>query len=116
MTPYELSKQIHMELSPIAPRLSAAINRALVDIGEGSRLVGLGPGTNENDNVSFQEMETINARGQEADGVIVQIHAMMAKLEEHSSWKVIIDKKPSRPGEPLELLYTLIRIKDDGLV
>ena len=65
MTPYELSKLIHVELSPIAPRLSAAINRALVDIGEGSALVGLGPGTNENDNVSFQDSETINASGSE---------------------------------------------------
>jgi hypothetical protein len=113
MTPYELSKLIHMELSPIAPRLSAAINRALVDIGEGSKLVGLGPGTHENDNVSFQEAETIHAKGPEADGILARIHAIMGKLEEHSSWKVIIDKKPRRPGEPLELLYTLLRIKDD---
>jgi hypothetical protein len=113
MTPYELSKLIHMELSPIAPRLSAAINRALVDIGEGSMLVGLGPGTNENDNVSFQEVETINAKAGEADGILARIHAMMAKLEEHSSWQVIIDKKPGRQDKPLELLYTLLRIKDD---
>ena len=39
MTPYELAKLMHRELSPIAPRLSAALNRALVDIGEGSMLV-----------------------------------------------------------------------------
>ncbi len=114
MTPYELSKLIHIELSPIAPRLSAAINRALVDIGEGSKLVGLGPGTHENDSVSFQESETINAKDGEVDSVLVRIHAMMGKLEEHSSWKVIIDKKPGGKGNPLELLYTLIRIKDDG--
>ena len=113
MTPYELSKLIHMELSPVAPRLSAAINRALVDIGEGSRLVGLGPGTHENDNVSFQESETISAKGGEAESILAKIHAMMGQLEEHSSWKVIIDKKPTRQGEPLELLYTLLRIKDD---
>jgi len=111
MTPYELSKLIHMELSPIAPRLSAAINRALVDIGEGSVLVGLGPGTNENDNVSFQESETINTVGGGTEGVLAKIHEMMWKLEEHSSWKVIIDKKPGRPGKPLELLYTLVRVK-----
>jgi len=113
MTPYELSKLIHMELSPIAPRLSAAINRALVDIGEGSALVGLGPGTNENDNVSFQDSETINAVPSEAEGALAKIHEMMWKLEEHSSWKVIIDKKPGRQGKPLELLYTLLRIKGD---
>ena len=38
---------------------------------------------------------------------------MMWTLEEHSSWKVIIDKKPGKRGGPLELLYTLIRIKGD---
>jgi len=113
MTPYELSKLIHMELSPIAPRLSAAINRALVDIGEGSVLVGLGPGTNENENVSFQESEIINTIGGGAEGVLAKIHEMMWKLEEHSSWKVIIDKKPGRPENPLELLYTLVRVKGD---
>ncbi len=109
MTPYELSKLIHMELSPIAPRLSAAINRALVDIGEGSVLVGLGPGANENDHASFQESETID---DDADGVLAKIHEVMWKLEEHSSWKVIIDKKPGGQKNPLELLYTLVRIKD----
>ena len=113
MTPYELSKLIHMELSPIAPRLSAAINRALVDIGEGSVLVGLGPGTNENDHVSFQESETISTMSGDAEGVLAKIHEMMWKLEEHSSWKVTIDKKPGRQGKPLELLYTLVRIKGD---
>jgi hypothetical protein len=113
MTPYELSKLIHMELSPIAPRLSAAINRALVDIGEGSALVGLGPGTHENDNVSFQESETIDTGASEAEGVLAKIHEMMWKLEEHSSWKVIIDKKPGRRNQRLELLYTLLRMKGE---
>jgi len=113
MNPYELSKLIHMELSPLAPRLSAAINRALVDIGEGSALVGLGPGTNENENVSFQETETIDTMGGDAESVLAKIHEMMWKLEEHSSWKVIIDKKPGRRGKPIELLYTLVRAKGD---
>ena len=38
MTPYDTAKMIHRELSAFAPRLSAALNRALVDIGEGSKL------------------------------------------------------------------------------
>ena len=104
MTPYELAKAIHMELSPIAPKLSAAINRALVDIGEGSVLVGLGPGTNENDNVSFQESEIINTASGDAEGILAKIHEIMWKLEAHSSWKVIIDKKPGRMAPSLELL------------
>jgi hypothetical protein len=98
-----------MELSPIAPRLSAAINRALVDIGEGSVLVGLGPGTHQNEHVSFQESEIINPMGGDVEGVLLKIHEMMWKLEEHSSWMVIIDKKPGRQGKPIELLYTLVR-------
>lgn len=113
MTPYELAKAIHMELSPVAPRLSAAINRALVDIGEGSALVGLGPGTHENDSVSFQESETIQAGMGGAEAALAKIHEMMGTLEEHSSWKVIIDKKPGQRGKPLDLLYTLVRVKGD---
>jgi hypothetical protein len=113
MTPYELAKTIHVELSPIAPKLSAAINRALVDIGEGSALVGLGPGMNENDNVSFQESETIDTASGGAEGILAKIHDIMGTLEEHSSWKVIIDKKPGRMTPSLDLLYTLIRIKDE---
>jgi hypothetical protein len=113
MTPYELSKLIHRELSPIAPRLSAAINRALVDIGEGSLLVGLGPGTPANDKASFQESETIDTLAGDAEGILARIYEMMGKLEEHSSWKVIVDKKPGRRGSPMELLYTLVRIKGD---
>lgn len=113
MTPYELSKLIHRELSPIAPKLSAAINRALVDIGEGSVLVGLGPGTNENDNVSFQENEAIRSADGNTDGILAKIHEVMWKLEEHSSWKVIIDKKPGTRDNTLELLYTLVRAKGD---
>ena len=113
MTPYELAKSILIVLSPIAPRLSASINRALVDIGEGSALVGLGPGMHENDNVSFQESEVIHATAGDANGILAKIHASMWKLEEHSSWKVIIDKKPGRQGKPIELLYTLVRTKSD---
>ena len=113
MSPYELAKLIHMELSPVAPRLSAAINRALVDIGEGSALVGLGPGTHESDNVSFQESESFPTVSDGANAVLAKIHMMMATLEEHSSWKVIIDKKPGRPDKPLELLYTLVRMKGE---
>jgi hypothetical protein len=113
MTPYELAKLIHMELSPVAPRLSAAVNRALVDIGEGSMLVGLGPGTHENDNVSFQDTETLNVTAEGAEDALLRIHQMVSMLEAHSSWKVIIDKKPGGRGSALELLYTLVRIKDD---
>jgi len=112
MTPYELSKQLHRDLSPVAPRLAAALNRALMDIGEGSRLVGLGPGTNENDSVSFQESETIASEGADSAAIIGKISEALQALENHSSWQVIIDKKPAgKENRKIELLYTLFRNK-----
>lgn len=112
MTPYELSKGLHRELSPIAPRLSAALNRALTEIGEGSLLVGLGPGTNENENISFQETEVIPLRREEPATVIMKISQALSLLEAHSRWKVLIDKKPTRQKDRLELLYTIFRHKE----
>ena len=112
MTNYELAKQIYRDLSPIAPKLSAALNRALVDIGEGSVLVGLGKGMHKDDVVSFQETEIINLAGNDQANIIAKITEVLWKLEGHTSWKVIIDKKPRSNKKNIELLYTLIRNKD----
>lgn len=111
MTPYDLAKTIYRDLSPIAPRLCAALNRALIDIGEGSVLVGLGPGTNENDDVSFQEYETIALKGVDPAQIITRITTALEGLD-NSSWKVVIDRKPVGKTDTLELLYTLYRSKD----
>ena len=111
MTPYDLAKTLHRELSPFAPRLSAALNRALLEIGEGSVLVGLGPGTNENDNVSFQENEEIKTRDDDPAHIISKIMQVLELLENHSSWNVLIDKKPGSGKESMALMYTLYREK-----
>jgi hypothetical protein len=63
MTPYELSRELHRDLSPIAPRLATALNRALVDIGEGSVLVGLPNGMSAGDQATFDERESIALAG-----------------------------------------------------
>ncbi len=44
MTPYELAASLYREISPVAPKLAAALNRALLEIGEGSLLVALPAG------------------------------------------------------------------------
>ena len=111
MTPYDLAKTLHRELSSFAPRLSAALNRALLEIGEGSILVGLGPGTNENDDVSFQESETISTQGDDPAHIISKIMNVLTILDNHSSWNVLIDKKPGSGKESIELMYTLYREK-----
>jgi hypothetical protein len=112
MTPYELSKTLHKDLSPVAPRLSAALNRALTQIGEGSLLVGLGPGSHRDEAVTFQETEVIALQREEPAALILKISQALSLLEAHSRWKVVIDKKPSRRKDRLELLYTISRSGD----
>jgi hypothetical protein len=109
MNPHETAKMIHQELSPFAPKLSAALNRALLDIGEGSVLVGLGPGANQNDDVTFQETESIALAGDEPATVLLKIQQVLWAMEENSSWRVLVDKKPGISQGKMELLYTLFR-------
>lgn len=111
MTPYEVAKMIHKDLSPFAPKLSAALNRALIEIGEGSVLVGLGQGTHEDDHISFQEIEQINTQGNDPANILSIISGVISKVEEHSSWNVLLDKKPASEPNRLELLYTIFRSK-----
>jgi hypothetical protein len=109
MTPYELARDLHRDLSPLAPRLAAALNRALVDLGEGSMLVGLPDGMSANDPVSFDERESIALRGAEPAAVLARITQALTLLENHSSWRVIVDKGAGGQPDRLELLYTLYR-------
>lgn len=109
MTPYELARMLHRELSGFAPKLSSGLNRALVDIGEGSLLVGLSKGTHRDDPVTFQETESFDTRREDATSILARILEMMELLEANSSWKVLVDKKPSTTNR-LELMYTFIRI------
>lgn len=103
MTPYELAAALHRELSPVAPRLSAALNRALVDIGEGSMLI-LPEGAPE---VSFQEREAVPEK--EGDGILAAIIAVLPLLERHSRWRVAVDRRRGGEAGMLELVYTLYR-------
>jgi hypothetical protein len=109
MTPYELAKTIYRDVGGVAPKFAAALNRALVDIGEGSLLVGLQPGSHVDDDVTFHETEKISVSGAESAGVLAKLYAVASSLEEHSSWRIIIDKKPDQSGSNLELLYTFYR-------
>ena len=110
MTPYDVAKALHRELAPLAPRLATALNRALVEIGEGSSLVGLGPGMHKDDQISFQEYEQIALQGAHPADVIARINTALQILESNSSWEVLIDKKSTQGTDQLELLYTIFRM------
>ncbi len=111
MTPYELAASLYREISPVAPRLAAALNRALLEIGEGSLLVGLTPGMSAGDDVTFSERETLKVNKDAAVGVLARITQALQLLEGHSSWQVIIERKGGAPPDRLELMYTLYRPK-----
>jgi hypothetical protein len=104
MTPYELATALHRELSPVVPKLSAALNRALVDIGEGSSLILPGEPTD----VSFQETEGV-AAGDGTD-VLAKIFGALPVLEQHSRWRVAVDRRRGADPDRLELVYTLFRV------
>ena len=104
MTPYELATAFHRELFPVAPRLSAALNRALVDIGEGSMLVL----PSEPADVSFQERETVPET--ESAGILTKIFTVLSLLDQHSRWRVDVERRRGAEPGQLELVYTLYRV------
>ncbi len=111
MTPYELAASLYREISPLAPKLAAALNRALLEIGEGSILVGLPSGMSAGDDVSFSEHEILRVDKEAAAAVLARITQALQLLDGHSSWQVLIDRKgDTTPGE-LDLMYTLFRPK-----
>lgn len=114
MTPSELARDLFRELSPVAPKLAAEINRALLDVGGGSVLVGMGPGFHRDDTVTWHATERIDLSGIEAPVALARIAQAVARLEEHSSWHVIVDPKPRGTRDThMDLLYTLMRLRED---
>ncbi len=111
MTPYELAASLYREISPVAPKLAAALNRALLEIGEGSVLVGLTPGMHAGDDVTFSERETLKVNKEEAIAVLTRITQALQLLEGHSNWQVLINRKGGTATGQLDLMYTLFRPK-----
>lgn len=111
MTPFELVNTIDKEISAYTPRLSAAINKALLYYGDGSALIGLEHGKNENDVITFEESEDIKVKQDEAHLVLLKVMEASTLLEKESSWRVIIDTKPVDKDGNMALRYSLIRDK-----
>jgi len=111
MTPFELVNTIHKEISIYAPKLSAAINKALLYYGDGSSLVGVGHGRNENDEISINDHESIIVKADESPLIMLKVMHVADLMESHSAWKLIVDVKPADRNGRMELRYTLIRNK-----
>jgi len=67
----------------------------------------------KDDAVTFHETEIINLAGTDQANIIAKITEVLFQLEGHTSWKVIVDKRPGPNKKNIELFYTLIRSKDD---
>ena len=109
MSPFELMNTIDKELSSCTPKLSAAINKALLYYGEGSSLVGLEYGKNQNDAISFNETERIRIKPEESLLVMMKVTTVAGLLDENSSWRLIVDTRPADKNGNMDLRYTLIR-------
>ena len=68
MTPNELAKLVHNDLSPHTPRLAAALNRALADMGSG---LIIAPGQNPDQPVVYHEKEIISLKGADPAAMII---------------------------------------------
>ena len=111
MTPFELVNTINKEISAYTPKLSAAVNKALLYYGDGSALVGLGYGKNEKDEIYFEESESITVKPDESPVVMLKVMQASDLMESHSAWRLIVDVRPTDRTGRMELRYTLIRNK-----
>ncbi|MGE0084933.1 MAG: hypothetical protein AB7S75_10990 [Desulfococcaceae bacterium] len=109
MTPFELVSTIDREISAYTPKLSAAINKALLFHGEGSSLIL--PGSGKDGELSFEESERIKVKKGESDLVIMKIMDAAALMEQHSSWRLVVDTRPPDKDGHMEFRYTLFREK-----
>ncbi|MEZ4526411.1 MAG: hypothetical protein R2941_10880 [Desulfobacterales bacterium] len=109
MTPFELVSTIDKEISAYTPKLSAAINKALLFHGEGSSLIL--PGSGKEEALSFEESERIKVKKDESELVMMKIMDAATLLEQHSSWRVIVDTRPADKDGNMEFRYTLFREK-----
>ncbi|MEE4356990.1 MAG: hypothetical protein V2I97_11000 [Desulfococcaceae bacterium] len=111
MTPFELMNTIDKEIKAYTPKLSAAVNKALLYHGEGSSLILPGSSRGENEDLSFEESEKIGVKKGEPDLIIAKLMDAASLMEQHSSWRLIVDtRKPDKEGN-MEFRYTLYREK-----
>lgn len=111
MEAYEVAKTIHRDLAGIAPKFCALTNRALVDIGEGSKLVGLGEGSHENDLVTLHETESVSGKVLDPYEAIFRITQAIEAIQNASSWDVIVEQKIAADKKSIVFRYTFIRDK-----
>ncbi len=111
MTPFELLGAIDRELDGRVPRLSAAINKALMYHGEGRIITD--PSGNPDPGMTIEEKETVRAEVEGTHRLMLALVEVTRLLEMNSRWRLIVDtKSPGKDGRA-ELRYSLIR--DAGL-
>ena len=111
MTPFELVNNIDKEISAYTPKLSAIINKALLYHGESSSLILPGSGKGGEDALSLEESEIIKVKKGESDLVIAKIMDAATLMEQHSSWRLVVDTRPPDKEGLMEFRYTLFREK-----
>ena len=111
MSPFELVNAIDKELDGLAPRLAAAVNKALMYHGEG-RIVTSASG-DPNAALTIEESEMIRSDPDISHKMMLSLMEVSRLLEMNSRWRLIVDTKSPGKGDRTELRYTLVR--DPGL-
>jgi hypothetical protein len=108
MTPSDLARMVHQELSPLLPELSAELNHNLLEVGEGSIILsGQSPKAIE----PYQKAETIRVQPEQTALVLAKVSNIIEKLETHSNWRIVVERKKSHQPGILELMYTFYRVQ-----
>lgn len=107
MSPFELMSAINEQLDGRAPRLSAAINKAVMYHGDGRIIAD--PSGNPDAAMTLEEKETVRAEGDGAHGLMLALVEVSRLLEMNSRWRLIVDTKSPGGAERVELRYTLVR-------
>jgi len=112
MSPFELLGAINQELDGQAPKLSAAVNKALMYHGDG-RVITDASG-NLDPSMTIEEEETVRTEIDGSHRLMLALVEVTRLLEMNSRWRLIVDTKSPGKGGRMELRYSLVR--DAGLV
>lgn len=107
MSPFELVNTINKELDGMAPRLSAAVNKALMYHGEG-RIVTSVSG-DPDAALTIEESETFRSDPDGAHKIMLSLMEISRLMEMNSRWRLIVDTKSPGKGDRMEIRYTLVR-------
>jgi hypothetical protein len=108
MMPSDLARMVHQELSAHLPELSSELNHNLLEVGEGAIILS---GQSTTEIQPYQRAETVRIQPDQTALILAKVATVIEKLETHSNWRVVVERKKSNHPGLLELMYTFYRVQ-----